>query len=55
MIFPFNDIIDSKIFKPILYKAKRKALINICKIFSLNDSVELINMPHVFHDLSRKA
>ena len=44
------NIIDSKILEPIISKAKRKALINICKMFSLINSVELIHVPHVFHD-----
>ena len=33
----------------------RKTSIDICKMFSLNNSVELINVPHVFHDQSVKA
>ena len=44
------DIIESKIFKPTLPKAKRKAPTKICKIFFLNQVVELINVPHIFHD-----
>ena len=42
------DIIDSKIFKPTISKAKRKASISICKMFCLSNSVELINVPIFF-------
>ena len=34
-------------------KAKRKAPTNIYKISLLNEGVELINVPHIFHDPSR--
>ena len=44
------DIIDSKIFKPPISKAKRKAATNISKISFPNKGVELINIPRIFHD-----
>ena len=37
------DIIESKIFKPTISKANRKAPANICKVYFLNKNVELIN------------
>ena len=52
---PALDIIESKIFKPSISKAKRKAPTNICKISFLNKALELIKVPHIFHDSSVKA
>ena len=49
------DIIESNIFKPAIVKAKRTAPPNTCKISFLNKGVKLINVPHIFHDLSVKA
>ena len=49
------DIIESKIFKPIIFKAKRKEPTNVCKISFLKKSEELINVPHIFLDLSVKS
>ena len=48
------DIIESKIFMSAISIA-RKVTTNICKIFILNEGVELINVPHIFHDPSVKA
>ena len=36
-------------------KPERKTKTNICEIFFLNKDVELINVPHIFHDPSMKA
>ena len=49
------NIIDSKILEPTISKAKRKALINICKIFSLINNMELVRVSYVFHDPLVKA
>ena len=49
------DIIESKIFKPTISKAKGKAPTNICKISSLNKGVELLNVSYIFHDPSVKV
>ena len=48
------DIIETKIFKLKISKAKRKAPTNICKISFLNKAVELINVPHIFDHSSVK-
>lgn len=45
------DVVVSKTFKPPLPKAERKVKTNICEISFLNKDVELINVPHIFHDL----
>ena len=42
------DIIESEIFKPTIYNAKRKARANICKISFLNEGVKLINITIFF-------
>lgn len=44
------DIIESKISKSPIFKAKRKAPTNICKIFFLNKGVEFTNVPSTFHE-----
>ena len=49
------DIIEFKLFKPPISKVKRKAPTNICKISFLNKCVELVNVPHIFHDSPAKA
>lgn len=49
------DIIESKIFKSPIFKATRKGPTNNFKILFLNKGVELINVPHIFHDPSLKA
>ena len=49
------DIIESNIFKPTIFKAKSKAPANICKIYLLSKSVELVNTPYIFHGLSVTA
>ena len=48
-------ISESKIFKPLITKAKRKALINICKISFLLKDIELINVSHIFNGPSAKT
>ena len=48
------DIIETKIFKLKISKAKRKVPTNICKISFLNKAVELINVPHIFDHSSVK-
>ena len=42
------DIIESEIFKPTIYKAKRKARTNICKISFLNKGVKIVNITIFF-------
>ena len=49
------DVIELKIFKPPISKAKRKTRKNICKRYFLNEGVELVNVPRIFHDPSVKA
>ena len=49
------DIIESKVFKPAISKAKRKVPMKIYNISFLNKGVKLINVPHIFHDPSVKA
>ena len=49
------DIIETKMFKLTISKAKRKAPNNICKVSFLNKGMELINVLHLFHDLSVKV
>ena len=45
-------MIESKIFKPVTSKWKRKVPFNICEIFSDNKGVELMNLPRILHDPS---
>ena len=49
------DIIESKIFKLAISKAKRKVPMKIYNISFLNKGVRLINVPHIFHVPSVKA
>lgn len=49
------NIIEFKIFKTPRCKAKTKAPTNICKNSFLNKCVELMNLPHIFHDPVLKA
>ena len=49
------DIIEPKMFKLTISKAKRKAPNNICKVSFLYKGMELINVLHLFHDLSVKV
>ena len=49
------NIFESKIFKPQISKAKRKAPKNIYKNSFLNKGVEFINVPYVFHDPSVRS
>ena len=50
------DIIEFKICKLLISKAKRKEPTNVCKIpFLINKGVEVINVLCIFHNQSVKA
>ena len=49
------DIIEFKIFKPEISKAKRKVPTTICKMSFLNKRVEFINVHNIFDDSLVKA
>ena len=48
-------IMEFKIFKRRIFKAKRKTRTNICKISFLSKDVELVNVPSIFYDPSGNA
>ena len=44
------DFIESKIYKPLYPKSKKKPLQNVCNIFFKNKGVEFINIAHILRD-----
>ena len=44
------DFIESKIYKPLYPKSKKKPHQNVCSIFFKNKGVEFINIAHILRD-----
>ena len=44
------DLIESKIYKPLAPKSKKKPPQNVCRIFFENKGVEFINIARILHD-----
>ena len=44
------DFIESKLFKPVPVKPKRKKPENVCKIYFHNKALDFINLPHILND-----